>query len=51
MCRKSITPLPQDFFDSIENLSMKTILRQFVGDEIPGETKLFLKRSALISQW
>ena len=40
---ESITALPQEFFDSIENLSNDEIafqaIRQFVGDEIP-ETKL-----------
>lgn len=36
---ESITPLPQSFFDGIENLSNEeiafTAIRQFVGDEIP----------------
>ena len=36
---ESITPLPQSFFDTIENLSNEeiafTAIRQFVGDEIP----------------
>lgn len=36
---ESITPLPQSFFDGIENLSMEeiafTAIRQFVGDGIP----------------
>ncbi|NRS89796.1 threonine synthase [Flavobacterium sp. 7E] len=36
---ESITPLPQSFFDAIENLSNEeiafTAIRQFVGDEIP----------------
>ena len=36
---ESITPLPQAFFDGIENLSNEeiafTAIRQFVGDEIP----------------
>jgi len=40
---ESITSLPQDFFDGIENLSNEEIafqaIRQFVGNEIP-ETKL-----------
>jgi threonine synthase len=40
---ESITPLPQDFLDEIENLSNEEIafqaIRQFIGDEIP-EPKL-----------
>jgi threonine synthase len=40
---ETITPLPQSFFDNIENLSNEEIafeaIRQFVGDEIP-EDKL-----------
>ena len=40
---ETITPLPQAFFDTIENLSNEEIafeaIQQFVGDEIP-ETKL-----------
>ncbi|MFL9829658.1 threonine synthase [Flavobacterium sp. ST-87] len=39
---ESITPLPQSFFDNIENLSHEEIafeaIQQFVGDEIPTET-------------
>jgi len=39
---ESITPLPQSFFDNIENLSHEEIafeaIQQFVGDEIPAET-------------
>lgn len=39
---ESITPLPQTFFDTIENLSHEEIafeaIQQFVGDEIPTET-------------
>ncbi len=39
---ESITPLPQDFFDTIENLSNEEIafqaIQQFVGDEIPADT-------------
>ncbi len=39
---ESITPLPQSFFDTIENLSHEEIayeaIKQFVGDEIPTET-------------
>lgn len=38
---ESITPLPQSFFDNIENLSHEEIafeaIQQFVGDEIPTE--------------
>src|SRR3970040_1127476 len=40
---ETITPLPQSFFDTIENLSNEEIayqaIRQYVGDEIP-EDKL-----------
>ncbi|WP_026713827.1 threonine synthase [Flavobacterium daejeonense] len=39
---ESITPLPQSFFDNIENLSHEEIafeaIQQFVGDEIPTAT-------------
>jgi len=39
---ENITPLPQSFFDNIENLSHEEIafeaIQQFVGDEIPAET-------------
>lgn len=39
---ESITPLPQSFFDNIENLSHEEIafaaIQQFVGNEIPTET-------------
>lgn len=39
---ESITPLPQSFFDNIENLSHEEIafeaIQQFVGDEIPADT-------------
>ena len=39
---ESITPLPQSFFDNIDNLSHEEIafeaIQQFVGDEIPTET-------------
>ena len=39
---ESITPLPQSFFDNIQNLSHEEIafeaIQQFVGDEIPAET-------------
>lgn len=39
---KTITPLPQEFFDNIENLSNEEIafhaIQQFVGDEIPTAT-------------
>jgi threonine synthase len=39
---ESITPLPQSFFDNIENLSNEEIafeaIQQFVGNEIPTET-------------
>lgn len=39
---ESITPLPQSFFNNIENLSHEEIafeaIQQFVGDEIPAET-------------
>jgi len=39
---ENITPLPQSFFDTIENLSHEEIafeaIQQFVGDEIPTET-------------
>ena len=39
---ENITPLPDAFFDSIENLSHEEIafeaIKQFVGDEIPTET-------------
>ena len=39
---ESITPLPQSFFNNIENLSNEEIafeaIQQFVGDEIPTET-------------
>jgi threonine synthase len=39
---ESISPLPQSFFDNIENLSHEEIafeaIQQFVGDEIPTET-------------
>lgn len=39
---ESITPLPQSFFDNIENLSHEEIafeaIQQLVGDEIPTET-------------
>jgi threonine synthase len=38
---ETITPLPQSFFDTIENLSNEEIafqaIRQFIGDEIPEE--------------
>jgi threonine synthase len=38
---EEITPLPQDFFENIENVSNETIayeaIKQFVGDEIPAE--------------
>jgi threonine synthase len=38
---ESITPLSQDFFDTIENLSNEAIafeaIKQFVGDEIPAD--------------
>ncbi|WP_304198524.1 threonine synthase [Flavobacterium alvei] len=39
---ESITPLPKEFFENIENLSNEEIafeaIQQFVGDEIPTET-------------
>lgn len=39
---ENITPLPQSFFDNIQNLSHEEIafeaIQQFVGDEIPAET-------------
>jgi threonine synthase len=46
---EKITPLPQSFFDYIENLSNEEIafaaIQQFVGDEIPEDELKHISRS------